>query len=277
VDFSVEDLKHGLTELAKSCEEMARWDGKPFDQVPANINACGAYGGCHLRPECAKTGLLVYGDSPEAVAAAQLRTTRMDKEQTMGVLSSKTLAALAVKAVLPPVAPPAGVPTDDLNPPDGDVHGVSGTAIDPSAQPETDEEAVQLVAPDTALPTDEDEQPVEEVAATPASAAQDVIDSLVADAVAQAPMQLPPLAEQPNPDQGYTETAAVSSRIGAVGRPSEKPALWDRAEDLLQQLRADPAAGSAPKTSLTSWSPRSSPARSSCAPTRSAWTRCGRS
>lgn len=242
VDFTVEELQAGLAELAKACHEMARWDGKPFDQVPANINACGAYGGCHLRPECAKTGLLVYGDSPEAVAAAQLRTTRMDKETTMGILSNKSLAALAVKAVLPPSAPVS----DDINPPDGDVHGVSGTAIDPSAQPETDDEAVQLVAPD-ASPAEqvEDTATAEVVEESPREApvtpaAQDAIDAILLDAAEQAPMQLPALLEQPNPDQGYTETPAVASKIGAKGRPSEKPALWDRVEDLLQQLRDDP-------------------------------------
>lgn len=241
VDFTEDELREGLKELASLCQEMARWDGKSFDEVPANINACGAYGGCHLRPECAQTGLLVYGDSPEAIAAAMLRTTRLDKEtKTMGLLSNKSLAALALGKVLAPTAPAAEPATAAINPPDGDADGVSGQAVDPDANPETDEEVVERVL-GVAVPAEdtEDVEPaVEEQAAPVEPTPEPAQPTDVLSVLAPAP--------ETNPDKGYTEPSppVVEPTTASRGRPSEKPEMWDRIEQQVRQLREDPASWS---------------------------------
>lgn len=238
VDLTEQQLRDGLAGLAKQCVEMARWDGKGFDEVPANINACGAYGGCHLRPECAKTGLLVYGDSPEAIAASRLQVTRFDnKEKPMGILSNKSLAALALSQVLPPA--PAAAAIVDINPPDGDVHGLSGKKVDPTVMPETDEEAVQEVLGITVQEEADEPQALPEP-----PVAEDVVpDALSLIVAPPAPISAPP-APTPNPDQGYSEPLVAGDTSASRGRPSEKPELWDRVEQQLKSLREDPMAWS---------------------------------
>lgn len=251
VEADEADLRAEMTRIAKFCrEEMLPWDGLPFDQVPPNPAACGDYGGCHLRPECAQTGLLVYGDSPEARVASKLLTTRMEKD--MSLLKSPALAASALSSLLrkPTPAAAAAAPAS-LNPPDGDVHGVSGMAEDPKAPPpETDEEACPP-PPEETEATEETEVPEAPAAAvpvaTPVTAAPVTIPinpaaENPADTQAASPLEL--VSGRPSPDEGYVADKPQPFGQGGVGkgRPSEKPELWDRAEQLVQQLQADPSA-----------------------------------
>lgn len=248
--FTLEELREGLTDLAKfTREKMLPWDGVPFEDVPPNMNACADYGGCHLRPECAQTGLLVYGNSPEAIVTSQLMTTRLTKaprNDNMGILTSKSLAAKAFASLLPKAE---GAPAAGVNPPDGDVAGVSGIQIDPSVPPpETDEvlEEVEVqVSPDVVVAA-QDILPAAVVAQLQPTQVQkiDTVDDVIAAMAAE------PAQEPANPDSGYVEDPKVSLLGHASttkGRPSEKPALWDKVERLIQSLQQDPALWAAAK------------------------------
>lgn len=232
VDMTDEELRQGMQQLADyTREKMLPWEGVPFADVPPNLDACGDYGGCHLRPECAQTGLPVYGTSPEATVAAQLMITRLTKVQgkpTMGLLDKKSSAAKAFALLLPPTAVSSA--GSGINPPDGDVEGVSGIKVDPAAAPESDEEAA------TALGVD---APVEEMEVQEETKEAPAPDLLAL--VAAAPEQ----EEAKNPDTGYVpaDKPLVAGLVGVTkGRPSEKPELWDKVEKLIQTLQADPDA-----------------------------------
>jgi len=146
--FTPEELRTGLQQLATFCRQMLVWESMPFEEVPYNMDGCGKYRGCHLRPECAKTGLPVYGDSPARAAIAQLTITRDVKVQEKVQMSNAFLTALAKKrgsaaaamdSVLSGAAPEAA-PAPFLNPPDGDTTGASGLVEAPTDTP-PDEDA----------------------------------------------------------------------------------------------------------------------------------------
>lgn len=133
--FTIDELRKGLTDLGAFCRQMLGWEERPFAEVPYNLDACGKYRGCHLRPECAKTGLPVYGDSPSRAAIAQLTVTRQDQPKEKVQMSNAFKAALAKKKGSAAAAMGAmlGAPVvDALNPPDGDVHGESGLQAAPT-------------------------------------------------------------------------------------------------------------------------------------------------
>ena len=154
VTFTLDELRQGLSKLAEFCRQMAQWEELPFEQVPYNLDACGNFGGCHLRPECAKTGLPVFGDSPGRAAIAALSITRSDeksKEITVSnafkeaLAKKKALGAAAMGAILQSSAPAAAEP-DILNPPDGDAEGKSGLISVPAdVAVVEDEEKVAVV------------------------------------------------------------------------------------------------------------------------------------
>jgi len=162
VYFTPEELRSGLTKLAEFCRQMVVWESMPFEEVPHNLDGCGKYRGCHLRPECAKTGLPVYGDSPARAAIAQLTITRDVKVQEKVQMSNAFLTALAKKrgsaaaamdAVLggAPATPAAPAPAPTfLNPPDGDTSGASGLVEVPSDTPPDEDAPVQtpVASPD---------------------------------------------------------------------------------------------------------------------------------
>lgn len=146
--FTPEELRRGLQQLAEFCRQMLVWESMAFEDVPYNMDGCGKYRGCHLRPECAKTGLPVYGDSPARAAIAQLTITRDVQVKEKVQMSNAFLTALAKKrgsaaaamdSVLSGSAAPAA-PAAFLNPPDGDATGASGLAEAPVDTP-PDEDA----------------------------------------------------------------------------------------------------------------------------------------
>jgi hypothetical protein len=157
VTFTLDELRQGLSKLAEFCRQMAQWEELPFDQVPYNLDACGNFGGCHLRPECAKTGLPVFGDSPGRAAIAALSITRSDeksKEITVSnafkeaLAKKKALGAAAMGAILSSSGSAPAAAPDILNPPDGDAEGKSGLISVPTDAVVEDEAPAAAPNPD---------------------------------------------------------------------------------------------------------------------------------
>jgi len=187
VDMTPGQIRFGLQQIGRDVKEMLDLAQRPLAEVPHNTEACSDYGGCYMRPLCAKAGVVpanlgAYAEvwaalyqTPEPAAPAQPQESPMSMNEASSYRERMAAqrAAAAAKAAqlsdpegeevsLPVPAPQAAAAATEaptVNPYDG---------ITQSPATKEDLDAVMKIVAPVAQADDEEDETSESQPSAPA-------------------------------------------------------------------------------------------------------------